>query len=121
MLGNGLGASWGVRGGLLGASWTSLGVSWGSLGASWGPFGNFLGLPWEPLRMICSTSDVRKLIFQTTLIFLAFSHTFGLRGRSWGALGEVLGALGASWGRLGAPWWLLGCFLVALAGSGAPN
>ena len=55
------------------------------------------------------------------LFFLCFFNTFGLWGGSWGSLGEVLGALGASWGRLGAPLWLLGCFLVGLAGSQAPN
>ena len=60
--GLGLGASWGVLGGVwdtlgggLGASWVSLWASWGVL-ASWGGLGAFLGASWLVLGFVLGWS-----------------------------------------------------------------
>ena len=102
-LGRLLRASWGLLGGLLGASWGPPGSSWGPLGGSWG----VLAASWGPLGY--------KMIFDCDLQ-ATWRRVGGDLGPSWGRPGPSLGSSWRLLGPLGALLEPLGAVLGPLGG-----
>ena len=117
-LGSLLEASWGLLGGVLGASWRPLRgllgplgglleASWGSLGAPRGGLGAILGAFCKIVKL-SSPCVALECDLEAT-----WSRLGVVLGSSWGGLGVVLGRLGALLGSLGALLEPLGALLEA--------
>ena len=115
-------ASWGLLGGLSGASWRYFWASRGPLGASWGPLGGLLGASWRPLGGILGgllgppggfLGPRARKVNSDPPSWGPLGPSWAALRPSWGTLGGLLGRLGALLGRLGARQGRLGALLGA--------